>query len=51
MYTLGHHNNVYRGYKRYYEHSYIDRSQQCIPWIIIIMCSQGTQGIMSTVSI
>ena len=52
MYTLGHHNNMYPGYTRYNEHSaYIDRSQQCIPWVNITMCIQDTQGIMNTVSI
>ena len=51
MYTLGHHNNVYLEYTRYNEHSYyIDRSQQYIPWVIITMCIQSTQGIMKTVS-
>ena len=50
MFTLGHHNNVYPEYTRYNEHSqYIDRSQQCIPWVIITMCIQDTQGIMNTV--
>ena len=52
MYTLGHPNNVYPGYTRYNEHSkYIERSQQCIPWVIITMCIQDTQDIMNTVSI
>ena len=52
MFTLGHHNNVYPEYTRYNEHSqYIDRSQQCIPWVIITMCIQDTQGIMNTLSI
>ena len=52
MYTLGHRNNAYQGYTRYNEHSkYIDRSQQCIYWVIITMCIQDTQGIMNTVSI
>ena len=52
MYTLGHHNNVYLEYTRYNEHSYyIDRSQQCIPSVIITMCIQRTQGKMNTVII
>ena len=52
MFTLGHHNNVYPGYTRYNEQTkYMDRSQQCIPWVIITMCIQDTQGIMNTVSI
>ena len=52
MFTLGHHNNVYPGYTSYNEHSYnIDRSQQCIPWVIITMCIQDTQGIMKRVSL
>ena len=52
MYALGHHKNVCPGYIRYNEHrKYIDRSQQCIPWVIITMCIQGTQDIMNTVII
>ena len=52
MYALGHHNNVYQGYTRYNEHSkYMERSQQFIPWVIITMCIQDTQGIMNTLSI
>ena len=52
MYTLGNHNNVYPGYTRYNEHSkYINRSQQCIPWVIITMCILSAQDIMKTVSI
>ena len=52
MYTLGHQNHVYPEYTRYNEHSqYIDRSQQCIPWVIITMCIQDTQGIMNPVNI
>ena len=52
MFTLGHHNNVYPGYTRYNEYSYyIDRSQQCIPWVIITVCILGTQGIMNVDSL
>ena len=52
MYTLGHHNSVYPEYTRYNEYSeYINRSQQCLPWVIITMCIQSTQGMMNTVSI
>ena len=52
MYTLGHHNNVFLGYTRYNEcREYIDRSQQCIPWVIITMCIQDTQGKMNVDSI
>ena len=48
MFTLGHHYNVYPEYIRYNEYSYyIDRSQQCIPWVIIKMCIQDTQGIIN----
>ena len=52
MFTLCHHYHVYPEYARYNEHSkYIDRSQQCVPWVIITMFIQDTQGIMNTVSI
>ena len=48
MYTLGHDNNVSPGYTRLNEYSkYIDRSQQCISWVIITLCIQGTQGLMN----
>ena len=52
MYTLDHHKSVYPGYTRYNGHSkYIDRSQQCIPWVISTMCIQDKQGKMNVDSI
>ena len=48
MYTLGHHTRIHK----LNEHSkYMERSQQCIPLVIITMCIQHTQGKMNTVSI
>ena len=52
MYTLDHNNNVIPKYTRYNEHSYyIDRSQQCIPLVIITMYIQDTPGIINTVKV